>query len=274
MERAANLILTAGSLLVGGGMLFKSFFYTVDGGQRGLIFDRFQGVKESVYGEGMHFFIPVIQSPIVAEVRLQPKTVASHTGTKDLQTVDIAIRMLHKPIEQYLPEIYKTIGLNYEEKILPSIANEVLKAVVAQYDADQLIKMREKISQEIKEGLIERAKEFKIVLEDVSITHLGFMKEYAQAIEAKQVAQQLAERQKFIVLRDEEEKNAKIILSEGESEAARLINEAVKSYGTAQIEIKKLETAKHIAETLAKSPNITWIPTGNGVSNLLNLKTF
>ncbi|CAD8100034.1 unnamed protein product [Paramecium primaurelia] len=274
MERAANLILTAGSLLVGGGVLLKSFFYTVDGGQRGLIFDRFQGVKESVYGEGMHFFIPVIQSPIVAEVRLQPKTVASHTGTKDLQTVDIAIRMLHKPIEQYLPEIYKTIGLNYEEKILPSIANEVLKAVVAQYDADQLIKMREKISQEIKEGLIERAKEFKIVLEDVSITHLGFMKEYAQAIEAKQVAQQLAERQKFIVLRDEEEKNAKIILSEGESEAARLINEAVKSYGTAQIEIKKLETAKHIAETLAKSPNISWIPTGNGVSNLLNLKTF
>ncbi|CAK84450.1 unnamed protein product (macronuclear) [Paramecium tetraurelia] len=158
--------------------------------------------------------------------------------------------------------------------ILPSIANEVLKAVVAQYDADQLIKMREKISQEIKEGLIERAKEFKIVLEDVSITHLGFMKEYAQAIEAKQVAQQLAERQKFIVLRDEEEKNAKIILSEGESEAARLINDAVKSYGTAQIEIKKLETAKHIAETLAKSPNISWIPTGNGVSNLLNLKTF
>lgn len=54
--------------------------------------------------------------------------------------------MLHKPIEQYLPEIYKTIGLNYEEKILPSIANEVLKSVVAQYDADQLIKMREKIS--------------------------------------------------------------------------------------------------------------------------------
>ena len=75
--------------------------------------------------------------------------------------------------------------MNYEEKILPSIANEVLKSVVAQYDADQLIKMREKISQEIKEGLIERAKEFKIVLDDVSITHLGFMKEYAQAIEAK-----------------------------------------------------------------------------------------
>lgn len=67
--------------------------------------------------------------------------------------------MLHKPIEQFLPSIYlyiikknnSNIGINYDEKILPSIANEVLKAVVAQYDADQLIKMREKISQEIKE---------------------------------------------------------------------------------------------------------------------------
>ena len=84
-----------------------------------------------------------------------------------------------------LNTLCRTIGLNYEEKILPSIANEVLKSVVAQYDADQLIKMREKISQEIKENLIERAKEFKIVLEDVSITHLSFMKEYASAIEAK-----------------------------------------------------------------------------------------
>ncbi|CAD8130564.1 unnamed protein product [Paramecium sonneborni] len=58
-------------------------------------------------------------------------------------------------------------------------------------------------------------------LDDISITHFGFIKEYAQIIEAKQVAQQLAERQKIIVLRDEEEKNAKIILSEEESEAAR-----------------------------------------------------
>ena len=73
------------------------------------------------------------------------------TGTKDLQTVDIAIRLLHKPIEQLLPSIYLNIGLNYDEKILPSITNEVLKSVVAQYDADQLIKMREKISLEVKE---------------------------------------------------------------------------------------------------------------------------
>lgn len=111
------------------------------------------------------------------------------------------------------------------------------------------------------------------MLDDVSITHLGFMKEYASAIEQKQIAQQLAERQKFIVMKDEEEKNARVILSEGEAEAARLINDAVKLYGTAQIEIKRLEAAKIIAEQLQRSPNITWLPQGDGVANLLNLKT-
>jgi hypothetical protein len=49
-----------------------------------------------------------------------------------------------------------------------------------------------------------RARDFNIALDDVSITHLSFMKDYAQAIEHKQVAQQLAERQKYIVLKDEE----------------------------------------------------------------------
>lgn len=85
------------------------------------------------------------------------------------------------------------------------------------------------------------------------------------------------------MLRDEEEKNARVILSEGEAEAAKVINEAVKVYGagklmrlmlfSAYLDIKRLEAAKTIAENMSKSPNITWIPTGHGVSNLLNLKT-
>lgn len=65
--------------------------------------------------------------------------------------------------------------------------------------------------------------------------HLGFSNEYSRAIEKKAVQQQLAEMQKFIVLRDEELKNAQIIRSEAEAEAAKLINQAVKTYGATQI---------------------------------------
>ena len=70
--------------------------------------------------------------------------------------------------------------------------------------------------------------------------HLGFSSEYSRAIEKKAVQQQLAEMQRFVVLRDEELKNAQIIRSEAEADAARLINESVKKFGATQIEIKKL----------------------------------
>lgn len=83
----------------------------------------------------------------------------------------------------------------------------------------------------------------------------------------------MAERQKFIVLRDEELKTAQIIRSEAEAEAAKLINDSVKNYGSTQIEIKKLEAARNIAELLSKNPNISFVP-GGSTGNLLNLRVW
>ena len=101
--------------------------------------------------------------------------------------------------------------------------------------------------------------------------HLGFSSEYSRAIEKKAVQQQLAEMQRFVVLRDEELKSAQIIRSEAEADAARLINQSVKKYGATQIEIKKLEAAVQIASLLAKNPSISFVPS-NIAGNLLNLQ--
>ena len=139
-------------------------------------------------------------------------------------------------------------------------------------DADQLLKNRETISREIKTGLEDKSREFNINVEDVSFMHLGFSREYANAVERRAVQQQLAEKQKFVVLRDEELKNAQIIRSEAEAEAAKLINESVKKFGNTQIEIKKLEAALAMAQLLAKNPNVSFIPTNNNTGNLLNLR--
>ena len=107
-----------------------------------------------------------------------------------MQTVDIALRILFRPQEDKIHEILNTIGEDYDKRIIPSIGNEVLKSVVAQYNAEQLISERKEVSDKIREALTIRAHQFGIILDDVSITDLQFSKDFMEAIESKQVAQQ------------------------------------------------------------------------------------
>ena len=118
---------------------------------------------------------------------------------------------------------------------------------------------REKVSQEIRSDLSKRAREFNLILDDVSITHLKFSKEFATSIEQKQVAQQEAERAKFVVARREQEKLAMILRAEGEAEASTLLSKAIEEHGKGLVAIRKIETAQHIAQVLAASPNVTFI---------------
>ena len=60
----------------------------------------------------------------------------STTGTRDLQTVELSLRILFRPQEEKLAEILNNLGIDYDERVIPSIGNEVLKSVVAQYNAD------------------------------------------------------------------------------------------------------------------------------------------
>jgi prohibitin 1 len=180
-------------------LLTRLFLRVVPGGHRAVIFDRFSGVKKDVIGEGTHFLVPWLQKAITYDVRTKPRNISTTTGSKDMQMISLTLRVLHRPDVKRLPVIYQSLGLDYDDRVLPSIGNEVLKAIVAQFDAGELITQRELVSARIREDLVKRAREFNIYLEDVSITHLTFGQEFTNAVEQKQVAQQEAERAKFIV---------------------------------------------------------------------------
>lgn len=63
---------------------------------------------------------------------------------------------------------------------------QVLKAVVAKYNAEELLSKRESVSTRIRDELTHRAKQFHLIMDDVSITHLTFGHEFTKAIENKQ----------------------------------------------------------------------------------------
>ncbi|KAL8796641.1 MAG: hypothetical protein Q9195_001031 [Heterodermia aff. obscurata] len=240
----------------------QASLYDVKGGTRAVIFDRLSGVKETVVNEGTHFLIPWLQKSIIYDVRTKPRNISTTTGSKDLQMVSLTLRVLHRPEVQQLPKIYQSLGLDYDERVLPSIGNEVLKAIVAQFDAAELITQREAVSARIRTDLLKRASEFNIALEDVSITHMTFGKEFTRAVEQKQIAQQDAERSRFIVEKAEQERQANVIRAEGEAESADTISKAVAKAGDGLIMIRRIEASREIAQTLANNPNVTYLPGG------------
>jgi len=248
----------------------NSALYNVDGGQRAVIFDRFTGVKPVVVGEGTHFLIPWVQKPIIFDIRANPKNIPVITGSKDLQTVHITLRILVRPNPEELPKIYTNIGPDYEERVLPSITTEVLKAVVAMYDASDMITHREAVSQRVAEDLTTRCAQFGLLLDDISLTHLSFGKEFLEAVEQKQVAQQEAERARYLVEKAEQMKKAAVISAEGDAAAARLLATAFQEAGEGLLELRRMEAAEDIAQVLSKSRNVIYLPQNQ--QTLLNIQ--
>lgn len=240
---------------------------SVDGGHSAVVFNRLSGLRETPLKTGTHFIIPFLERATDFDIRHQSRNYRSQTASRDLQQVNVELRILFEPDASSLPRIYQELGEDYHERVLPSICNEVCKAVIARYKAEELIQKRQMLSSEIHQALLDRGARFHINVEEATIPHLSFGKQYSDAIEKKQVAQQDAEKARFKVDQAQQEKKSTIIKAKGEAEAAELLGKSMKD-NPGFLKLRRIDAAREIAATIAESSNRVYL---NADSLLMNL---
>ena len=188
-------------------------------------------VKEGVLQEGIHMKAPVVQQVVMIDNRIQKLEVTTEAFSKDLQSVNtvLAINYRVDPSKSY--SIYKNIGADYENVLVVPAVNEVLKAIVATYTAEQSVTNRTLISEGLVTGLNDKLNNIGLYVTDVNIIDFDFSDAFITAIEEKQVAQQQllkAETEKQTAITNAEaEAEATKIRAEGEAEANRLLSESL-----------------------------------------------
>ena len=176
-------------------------------------------VDENVLQEGLHFKIPFIQDVVKIDNRITKLEVDTEAFSKDLQTVSTTIAINYRVETSMSYSIYKNIGRDYESVLVVPAVNEVLKAITANYTAEESVTNRTLVSNGLIDGLNEKLNEIGLYVTDVNIINFDFSDAYITAIEEKQVAQQQ-------LLKAETEKQTKIPNAEADAEALKIQTEA------------------------------------------------
>jgi len=224
-----------GVVVIVASLIFSSFT-TIPAGHRGVVI-RFSAVTGTTLDEGLRTKLPFIDSVVKMEVRTQKYETQSSAITKDLQDVSTTIALNWKLDPGMAAEVYRTLGLEFIDRIAAPAIQETIKQITAQFNAEDLILRRDEVKNVIFEGLAARLHERGIIAETLMITDFQFSETFTAAIEAKVAAEQAVleatnklERVKVEAQQAQAaakgEADARIAKAIGEAEYIRVVTEA------------------------------------------------
>ena len=204
----------------------------IEAGQTGVVLT-FGKVSPVVLQEGFHLKVPFAQNVVMINNRIVKTEVTTEAFSKDLQTVSTVIAVNYHVNKSSSAEIYKEVGLGFEDVLVIPAINEVLKAVTANYTAQQLVSSRGDVSLLLDENLNTKLNEYGILVDDLNIINWDFSEEYITAIEAKQVAEQnliktrTEQEQALVIANTEAQKQ--VIAAQAEADKIKLLADATAS---------------------------------------------
>ncbi len=204
--------------------LLSTFFVSIPPGHRGILLT-FGKVQKPLLTEGLHTMIPVINTVEIFTVRVQKREIEAEASSKDLQDVFSDVALNWHLIPEEVDRIFEQVGNPRAviDRIIDPAIEEVLKAVLARYTAEEIIAKREQVKGEVDTVLSDRLGHYHIAVDDLSLVHIHFSKQFRNAVEAKQVAEQEAKQAEFIAQKAIKQAEAMVNLARGEAEAQRLI---------------------------------------------------
>lgn len=212
-------------------------FGTVDAGERG-VKTRFGAVVGTVE-QGLYFKLPIIEQ--IHKMNVQTKSVKYEledplfSASKDLQDVKISVLLNYRLDPTQVRTIYQQYGTveQYEERIIRPAVRDTVKAVAAQFTAEELVTKRPQYTDEVVKVLNQRLADKFVTTERVNITNFEFSKSFSAAIEAKVTAVQNAEAAKNKLEQVKFEAQQTVEKAKAEAEAIRIQAQAINSQGGA-----------------------------------------
>lgn len=240
MANTVKKILTGLGILFGIVILLNifSFFTVVNPGERGILLQL--GTVQAVYGPGLHFQMPIVNSVVIMDVQTQKSQDTVDAASKDLQGIEATVALNYHADPGAVDKIYQEIGLDYASRVIDPAIQESVKEVTAQYTAEELITKRADVKTNIFKSLEARLKGYNVLVDDVSIVNFNFSEEFNASIEAKQTAVQNALKAENDLKRIQIEAQQKIETAKADAESIRIQGEALKQ-NAGLVQLKMVE---------------------------------
>jgi regulator of protease activity HflC (stomatin/prohibitin superfamily) len=230
-------------------VLSTSAIFTIPAGTRGVLL-RFGAVEQGSLAPGLHFKLPFIESYETLSVRVQKAQTTETAASQDLQIVTSKVAVNFNLDPKGIVAVYSRIGsveAMYQRIISPAVSNAV-KAVTAEYNADDLLKKRELVRAEIAKDIRQAVSPYNVVVDAVNITNFNFSADYNKAIERKQVAQQQALQAKYDLQSAQIAAQKQVAIAKAQAEA-----QIAKAKGNAQATILNAQADAKAMELKAKA---------------------
>jgi prohibitin 1 len=256
-------------------LLLLSFnaFVIINPGQAGVI-SVLGKARDGAILEGIHFKPPLIAQVDVYDVTVQKFEVPAQSLTKDLQNLEASFAINFRLDPTQVVQIRRAQGTlqNLVSKVIAPQTQESFKIAAARRTAEEAITQRSELKQDFDSALSQRLEKYAVIVLDTSVVDLNFTREFSNAVEDKQIAEQRAQQAVYIAQEATQEAQAEINRAQGKAEAQRLLAETLKAAG-GQLVLQK-EAIEAWREGGAQVPNVLVIGSdGENMPFLFNLNT-